>query len=195
MGRHGDELWMHLGVSPVGAVSVFVSACVLYLVFGLLLQFLRRRINISASTFGIALLTLIGAITARGILGESPTLLGTLIALGTLVVLESVFGRWRSFLPKRGSRRLTRQPVVLMVGDKVQLTELRAHRVNEAHLWSMLRQQGIVNRSQIGLVILEPSGSLTVMRTGAALDPALLHGVKGIDQILGEQDDEEPEPS
>lgn len=178
-----DEIWAHVGISPLGAVSVVISSTVLYLVYASLLRFFGQRLYVGVSTFSVALVALVGAVTARATLGDSPTLLGGLVALGTLLALESAFGSWSRHFP-RARLRFRRSPVVLMVGRQVCVDELKKHHLSETQLWSRLRQKGIVNRSQVGVVILEPSGSLTVLRAGAHYDPTLLRGVKGIEPVL-----------
>jgi uncharacterized membrane protein YcaP (DUF421 family) len=124
--------------------------------------------------------TLIGAIAARAILGDSPTLLGGLVAIGTLLVLEQIFGQWAGALALRRSVRWSRSPVVLMVGGRVDERALRQYGITEPHLWSQLRQRGVVRRSEVGVVILEPRGHMTVVRAGTRLDRDLLDGVKGL---------------
>lgn len=178
-----EQIWAHVGISPFGALSVVISSTVLYVVYAGLLRFFGQRLYVGVSTFSVALVALIGAITARATLGDSPTLLGGLVALGTLLVLESAFGSWSRHFP-RARQRFHRPPVVLMVGRQVCVDELARHHLSETQLWSRLRQKGIVNRAQVGVVILEPSGSLTVLRAGATYDPTLLRGVRGIEAIL-----------
>jgi uncharacterized membrane protein YcaP (DUF421 family) len=177
-----DDLTAHLGISAIGALSVAVSATVLYAAMALVLKIWGRRLAVSASTVSVALVTLIGAIAARATLGDSPTLMGGLVAIGTLLVLEQVFGQWAGALAMR-RQRWSRSPVVLMVGQRIRDRELRHYGITEAHLWSQLRLRGVVHRSDVGLVILEPRGSVTVVRSGTRLDRHTMHGVKGLDEV------------
>ena len=60
---------------------------------------------------------------------------------------------------------------------------MRRYRMTQFQLWSLLRQRGIAHRSDIGLVILEPDGTLSVVRTGSTVDRVLVAGVRGIDEV------------
>lgn len=176
-----NELWAHLGISPIGALSVIVSTTVLYLCLTAVLRVWGQQLLAGISTFSLAVTTLLGAITARAALGDSPSMSGGLVALGTLLVLERLFGRWAALRPVR--RVAHRAPALLMIGEEVRHHELRRHRMTQAQLWSTLRQSGITSRRQVALVVLESRGRLTVVRTGRPIDPALLHGVRGMDEV------------
>ena len=102
--HHGcvNELWAHLGISPIGAFSVIVSSTVLYLCLTAVLRVWGQQLLAGISTFSLAVTTLLGAITARAALGDSPSMSGGLVAIGTLLVLERFLGRWAALRPADG---------------------------------------------------------------------------------------------
>jgi len=177
-----DTLEAHLGISLINAAGVVISASVLYLAVGAVVRVWGRRLAANPTTGSIALVTLVGSIAARATLGNSPNLLGGLVAIGTLVVLERVFGRWsaatRGLAPRWG-----RSAVVLMAGGTVREDALRKFGMSEAMLWSQLRSHGIGHRDEVGVVILEPRGAVTVLRSSTPLDRHLLRGVTGIEDV------------
>ncbi|MCB0907714.1 MAG: DUF421 domain-containing protein [Nocardioidaceae bacterium] len=184
-----DQLEAHLGITATGALSVVLASLVLFVAVTVVLRFWGQRLVASASTFSVAFVTLVGAVAARATLGDSPTLAGGLIALTTLLVLERAFGRWSSLVPGSKPER-ARPAVLLMVGDRVRDDELRRYRMTRAQLWGQLRQHGIAHRSEVGAVILEPDGSVSVVRAGMTMDRLLLDGVRGIDEVPAEFFDE-----
>lgn len=192
--RHVPELIEHLGITPVGALAVVASAVVMYGVMTVVLRIWGRRLAVSASVVGVALVTLISAIAARSILGESPTLAGGLLAIATLLALEQVFGQLAKAIERRRAMRWARSPVVVMVADRLRGEAMRKHGLTEAQLWSHLRHQGIVHRGDVGLVILEPRGTLSIVRAGTRVDRSILVGVLGVEEIpaamLADADDQ-----
>jgi uncharacterized membrane protein YcaP (DUF421 family) len=183
-----DSITSHLGISLTNALGVVVSASVLYVAVAAVLRHWGRRMATTASTGTIALVTLVGAIAARATLGNAPTLAGGLVAIGTLVVLERVFGRWMPAVRQFGRRRRPgRRPgpaaVVLMVGGEPCEDELRRAGITEHALWGLLRQSGVVHRDEVGVAVLEPRGGLSVMRAGQRFDRQLLVGVRGANEI------------
>ncbi len=176
-----QEVWAHLGISPVGALSVVIASTVLYLCLTVVLQLYGQQLLGGLSTFSLAFTTLLGAVAARAALGDSPTMAGGLVAIGTLLLLERLLGRMAALLPGRGLGR--HSPVLLMIGDRVRHDELRRSRITPDELWSLLRQQGVTSRLQLRLVLLESRGRLTVVRADEPIDPDFVRHVRGIDEV------------
>ncbi|WP_462417138.1 DUF421 domain-containing protein [Kytococcus sp. Marseille-QA3725] len=172
------ELWFQIGISHWGAVGVVISTTVLYLVYTVVMQVLGPRLMSAPSVLSFTLVALFGAIAARAMLGNSPTLLGALIAIGTLLLLEAFLGR-----VQQGVGQLLHlhgpQPAVVMVNGHVIHPHLRQRRLNRSHLLAMLRRAGIQRVEDVQLVILENRGSLTVVRKGEKIDRDLIAGVAG----------------
>lgn len=182
-----DTLGEHLGIDLINAAMVVISASVLYVIVGMVIRGWGRRLNASASVGTIALVTLVGSIAARATLGNSPDLLGGLVAIGTLVVLERFFGRWSAAMRGRTARaRLGGSPVILMVGDRVMPHQLARFGMHEHGLRSLLRQQGIWHADEVGVVILEPRGAISALRAGQPLDRSMVEGVEGADALPAE---------
>lgn len=172
----------HLGISLINAIGVVISATILYVALTAVVRVWGRRLTTNPTTGSIALVTLVGSIAARASLGNSPNLLGGLVAIGTLVVLERIFGRWtaaaRDLVPRWG-----RSAVVLMAGQTVRTEALRRFGMSEATLWSQLRAHGIRSRDEVAVVVLEPRGSVSVLRATTPLDPVLFAGVEGVEDV------------
>ena len=171
-------LWFQIGVDGWGALGVFISTTVLYLVYTLVMQLLGPRLMSAPSVLSFTLVALFGAIAARAMLGNSPTLVGALIAIGTLMVLESLMGRIHEGASKvlhlKGP-----QPTVVMVNGQVIAAHLKRRHLQPEHLMAMLRRAGIHRVEDAELVILENRGSLTIVRAGEKIDAALLADVDG----------------
>ncbi len=180
-----DTLGEHLGIDLINAAMVVISASVLYVIVGIVIRGWGRRLNATASVGTIALVTLVGSIAARATLGNSPDLLGGLVAIGTLVVLERFFGRWSAAMRGR-TTRLRGRPVVLMVGDRVLPHQLARFGMHEHGLHSQLRQQGIWHPGEVAVVILEPRGAISALRAGQPLDRSMVEGVEGAESLPAE---------
>lgn len=87
-----SQVWDYIGINGIGALSVFISACLMYLFFSLILYLWGDRLKGSTAPLTVAVATLMGAIAARSILGDTPTIAGGFIALATLLILERLFG-------------------------------------------------------------------------------------------------------
>ncbi len=79
---------------------------------------------------------------------------------------------------------IVNSPAIVLVADGEFLTDTmaRAH-VDRVEIISKLRMSGIRAMSEVACVILEPTGQISVIRHGAPIDEALLHGVVGADRV------------
>lgn len=177
-----DEFWYQVGISWPQVVGVVGATVVLYLVYAAVLGLWLQRLQSSTSTLSLVLGTVMGAVMARAMLGNAPTLLGGLIALVTLAAMESGFGflRTKGVTRRRAQQRPAR--VVLREG-RVLASELRAAHLHEQDLDIRLRLAGVRSRSELALVILESRGTLTVLRTGQTIDAELVEDVRGISGV------------
>ncbi len=177
-----DDIGYYLGFHPVGALAIVVSTVLLYVAFVTYLNHAGQRLYASPSSLDLAIVTVIGAIVGRSILGQVPTLLGGLLALGTLFALESVGGRLRR--SERMQARRRHRAVAVMVAGRVDRRELHRLGLDEAVLWSALRRAGIASPSEVALAVVEQDGGFTVLRHGQEVHPAALTGVRHSKEIL-----------
>jgi uncharacterized membrane protein YcaP (DUF421 family) len=173
-----QELWFQIGASPAGALGVLFSSIALYLVFALILQVAGPRLSANPSMLSFAVMALLGSLVARAILGNTPTLVGGLIAVSTLLVLEYSIGRLRLGLDRVFTRRGPR-PTVVVVHGHVLHWHLRHLGLRETQLLTLLRRGGVHRVIDTDLAILEPRGGLTVVRRGETIDERLVRGVRG----------------
>lgn len=175
-----EKLWRDVGITPEGALSVVVAAVVLYVAFAFVLRRWGARLFSGRSTVTFAVATGLAAIVARASLGHEPTMMGGLVALTTLIIMEGLTAGWFG-------RRLRRHPreraAIVMVGSEIQAEALRRHGVREEDLWEMLRRRGVHNTSQVGIVIVEANGALSLITPGERLDPRVLMGVAGRESL------------
>lgn len=178
-----DLLWNdYLGISWTGALGVVLSTIVLYLFFSLLVHLSGTRLMATMSAASFVVLAVVGGVSARSMLGESPTMLGALLVLNTLMVMESLMGTIRRVV-RALPAAVRRRPSVVMVEGRCVTEALRRRRLTEAGLHDRLRIRGVLDPSEIELVILEERGSLSVVRRGDRIAPALVADVDGSELI------------
>ena len=178
-----DLLWHdYLGISWTGALGVVLSTIVLYLFFSLLVHLAGTRLMATMGAASFVVLAVVGGVSARSMLGESPTMLGGLLVLNTLMVMEALM---------RSLRRVTRvlpaavrrRPSVVMLEGRSIVEALHRRRLTESGLHDRLRAGGVLDPAEVELVILEERGSLTVVRRGDRIAPALVEDVEGAELI------------
>lgn len=170
------DFGFYLGMEPLGAVAIVISTTLLYAAFALILTHFGQRLYAAPSSLELAVVTVLGAIVGRAILGQVPTLSGGLLALATLFVLERAAGRVRRM--ERMQNRRRHRAVAVMVHGTVDRGLLHTRGLDESALWAALRRAGVGDPSQVALAVLERDGHISVLRTDAPLHPAVLTGVR-----------------
>jgi uncharacterized membrane protein YcaP (DUF421 family) len=160
-----------LGVSWQTAGSVVISTVAMYLLFIVLIKALGQRSLLGTSSLDLACVAAFGSVIGRTTLLAQPTLLGGVIALTTLFAMQALLRA----LGGAGvvKRSLTRTPVVLMDGARVDDDALRRSGIGEDELRQALRRAGITRRADVGYVVLERNGGLSVLRADGEPDPWL----------------------
>ncbi|MER1995969.1 MAG: YetF domain-containing protein [Arthrobacter sp.] len=178
-----NDPWYSLGITPVEALWVVVSAVGIYAVFFLLIRGFGQRSLASWSTLDKAIVIALGGVVGRVILGYTPTLAAGIVGLVSLFAMMRLEEYLRR--TKRGVY-LSSRPVLLMAGDEILADNLKKARIQNDELYFKLRQAGIHNFSEVSVVLLEPTGDVSVLRRGVPVDRELLRRVADRDRIPGE---------
>ena len=178
-----NDPWYSLGITPIEALWVVVSAIGIYAAFFLLIRGFGQRALASWSTLDKAIVIALGGVVGRVILGYTPTLAGGIVGLITLFTMMRLEEYLRR--TKRGVY-LSSKPVLLMAGDEILADNLKKARIQNDELYFKLRQAGIRSFSEVSIVLLEPTGDVSVMRRGVPVERELLRRVADRDRIPSE---------
>lgn len=176
-----DGLSYYLGIHPLGALAIVLSTVLLYFSFAVLLRWYGQRMYASPSSLDLAVVTVLGAIVGRAILGRVPTLSGGLLALAVLFALEAIVGRIRR--SERIRSRGRHRAVAVMVDGRIDRGEMHKHHLDDNVLWSALRAAGVRNPAEVALAVLEQNGRFSVLRKGEPIHPAALTGVRHANEV------------
>jgi uncharacterized membrane protein YcaP (DUF421 family) len=169
-----ESLWSELTITGPQFAAVAISTSVLFWVFSGLMAWFGQRLRLRVSVATLALMTVVGAVTARSMLGESPKLMAGLVALAVLFAWEFVFvvagRRWRWRHPSARAR-------AVVVDGRLNEAALRLAGIRSTDLWIRLRRAGVTELAKVRYAIVEGDGSITVIRHGQRIDPELLTGV------------------
>lgn len=144
----------------------------IYLTFVILIRVGGQRSLVALAGTDIACVVAVGAVIGRTALLAVPTLATGVLALVVLFGLQRIlatFGRRPRF-----GKLVARGPVVVMSDGSLHEAAMRRARLTPDELRQCLRLAGITHRNQVGLVVLERGGRISVLRSGAELEPWLL---------------------
>jgi uncharacterized membrane protein YcaP (DUF421 family) len=160
----------HLLVPETSALALVVRAVVVY---GFLLVALRvagRRELAQMTSFDLVLLLVISNAVQNSINAGDNSLGGGLVSAVVLVVLNWGLGyatwRWRKV-----ERIVQGRPLRVVTDGKIHLGALRRELLTVAELRSALRKQGVMRITDCRAVVLEPDGTLSVIRQDVVQQP------------------------
>jgi uncharacterized membrane protein YcaP (DUF421 family) len=156
------------GASGLGRVAV--KAVLLFAVAVIGLRLGERRTIAQLSAFDFAVAVAIGAIIGRGATASDTSFATSAVALVTFLAAHRVvaIGRRHS----RVVRLIDHPPRVLVARGELQGTELARAGLTAADVYALLRENGVGDLGQVGYLLYETRGTVTVI--GAGRDPGPL---------------------
>lgn len=133
------------------------------------------------TTFDAVVIVMFGAVAGRVVIGHPPTLVAGIIGLLTLMAMEALFGMVRDLWGIKTA--LVGRPQVLVAHGEIIAEQLKKTHVRKADVKHAVRRAGIPNMKYVQLMILEPTGEMSIFRTGEPVDPDLLKGVAGVEYL------------
>ncbi|MFC7482971.1 DUF421 domain-containing protein [Luedemannella flava] len=159
------------------AVGIVISAVSVYVALLLLIRVFGQRSLAAMSSVDLAAIVAIGPVAGRAILGYTPSLLAGMIGVTTLFVTQTLvraLGR-RSPL----ERLVANRPILVLARGKVLHDGLHRAGMREGDLRLKLRASGVGSYHEVTAVIVERTGTISVIRRGEPIATDVLHDVVG----------------
>jgi uncharacterized membrane protein YcaP (DUF421 family) len=156
------------GASGLGWVAV--KAVLLFAVAVIGLRLGERRTIAQLSAFDFAVAVAIGAIIGRGATAADTSFASSAVALVTFLVAHRVVAILRRH--SRVVRLIDHPPRVLVARGELQEGELARAGLTAADVYALLRENGARDLGQVGYLLYEPRGAVTLI--GADREPGPL---------------------
>lgn len=150
------------GAGPVTALQECARAAVVFAYGLLLVRVAGRRVFGKWSALDIVVSIVVGSNLSRALTGNAP-LPGTLGATTLLMALHWLLAQ-AAARSAAVSRLVEGRAVPLARGGAQDTPRLHAHAVSRPDLEEALRQAGVEDLSATRLVVLEPSGRISVLK-------------------------------
>lgn len=148
------------GASGLGWVAV--KAVLLFAVAIIGLRLGERRTLAQLSAFDFAVAVAIGAIIGRGATAHDTSFATSAIALVTFLVAHRIVAILRRH--SRVVRLIDHPPRLLVARGALQEAELARAGLTVADVYALLRENGVGDLGQVGYLIYETRGAVTLVR-------------------------------
>lgn len=165
-----------LGSSWTTLVVAVVSTAVVYALVIALTRLSGVRSLATMSSFDFAATVAVGSTIATTAAGSTPLARGAVV-LVALFALQFVVAKLRRRTAVEAL--IDNRPLLLMHNGRVLDENLAVGRLNRSELWAQLRMAGVHRRADVRAVVMETTGSLSVITREGEFDEALLEGVRG----------------
>ena len=149
------------------------------------------------TNFDLAATIIFGSMAATTAVSTSTSLVQGVVALGVLFAVQALVAYLRRL--KVAERTVDNRPLLLMEGTEVLTDNVARARMTDDDLRSKLRLAGVVRVEQVAAVVLETTGSVSVLTAdeqgGRSLDPSLLQAVRDADRLRSSLEGQEPSKS
>ncbi len=172
---------VEIGTTVGRLVLVVVTAMVMLAGIIVYIRIAGLRSFSKMSSFDFAVTVAFGSLLAAVAMSNS-SLADGLAAAAALLAMQYVIARLRlhGFATVVDNR-----PLLLMVGDQMIQAHLSRSRVTESDIRAKLREANVSHPDQIGAVVLEATGDISVLHHCDAVHPSLLEGVIGANLTPG----------
>jgi uncharacterized membrane protein YcaP (DUF421 family) len=178
-GRQVSELLGHVDVLG----WVVLKALLLFAVAVIAFRFAQRRTLAQLTSFDFAVAVALGAIIGRTVTSSSTSFITGALALITLLVAHALITTARRRF--RLHAVLDQPPNVLVVHGQLQQSALARAGLTDADVFALLRQQEVGSLSEVGYLLYEARGGVSLHRAGRPVGPLLRDALTSAGHPIG----------
>ena len=147
-------------------MDIVVRAAAAYFFILLLMRVVGRRELSTLEPFDLIMLVVIGDLIQQGVTQNDFSVVGLLIAGGTIAVLQMAVS-WVGFRsPTKVGVVIEGEPMVLVEGGRWIEKNLRRERVTVEEVAAEARKQQIESLDEVKWAVIETSGTMTFIKKG-----------------------------
>lgn len=144
-------------------MEIVIRAAIAFFILWIITRAVGRATLGELSSFDLLLFVTMGDLIQQGITMNDTSLVGGVLAVGTIAILSVTMGYATARWPKVG-RLLDGVPIIVVHDGKVDERALRREQVTLGELAAAARQESIESFSEIRLAVLESDGKISFFR-------------------------------
>jgi uncharacterized membrane protein YcaP (DUF421 family) len=166
--------YFHLvGLDPGMTVwEKVLRAAVVYLFLLIAFRLTGKRQVGQMTTFDLVVVLVISNVLQNAMIGADNSVAGGLLGAAVILIVNFIIAEI-AVRSRRAERILEPEPTVLIVNGKIIEKNLRKELISIADLHSALRKDGIISSEDVKLAVLEPNGTISIIKKAEFL------GMKG----------------
>lgn len=143
-------------------LEVILRTCAVYIFIVLAIRFFGKKELSQLSVTDLVFIMLISNSVQNAMVGSNVSLLGGVIAAGSLFILNSLL-KLLSYRSKAISKFLQGEPVMLIHEGNVIDENLWKEKITIRELETAAREHGVADLKEVNLAVLETDGSISIL--------------------------------
>jgi len=145
-----------------GLFDIAIRSIVIYLFIILAIRLFGKKELAQLSVVDLVFILLISNAVQNSMVGNNSSLLGGIVAAGSLfalnIILDKLFSR-----SKKLSTFFQGSPLMLIYNGKVMENHLRQADISFEELSAAVREHGVMNIPEVDLAVLETDGNISIL--------------------------------
>lgn len=150
-------------ISPQGLLDIILRTSVIYSTLLVGIRLTGKREVGQLTPFDFVLLLVVSNAVQNAMIGPDTSLAGGLVAMCTLLVLNTLVARISEIYPQF-RRYVDGVPAVLIANGQVQWSNLNKENISEDELMAALREHEVGKIEDVSLAMIEVDGGISVIR-------------------------------
>lgn len=145
-----------------GIVSIVVRSVIVYLFIVIALRVFGKKELSQLSVIDLVFILLISNAVQNAMVGEDTSLIGGLVAAGSLFVVSIVLDKL-AIRSKTINKLLEGEPIMLVYDGHVLTKHLLKANISHEELEAAIREHGVKDIKAVNLAVLEADGNISVL--------------------------------
>lgn len=141
---------------------VVIRSTIIYLFIILAIRIFGKREISQLSVVDLVFILLISNSVQNAMVGPSTSLMGGVLAAGTLFILNFILEEVL-YKSKTISKFIQGEPLMLIYDGKVNVEHLKKAKISDDELEAAVREHGVKDFSEVDLAVLERDGNISVL--------------------------------
>ena len=159
-----------------GIGRTVLAGLIAYVILVIQLRISGKRTLSKMNAFDFIVTVALGSTLATILLSKDVALAEGAVAFGTLILMQFVI-TWLTVRFKSINKLVKAQPVLLFYEGSYLQDAMQKARINQDEILAALRSKGIASFDEVGAVVLETEGTLSVIKKAERLDSRILENV------------------
>jgi uncharacterized membrane protein YcaP (DUF421 family) len=142
---------------------VFTSISVYFFII-LAIRLFGKKELAQLSVYDLVFILLISNAVQNAMVGPDSTLMGGLVAAGSLFVVNYILKQLQLRFPKFG-KAIEGEAIMLVFEGEILSSNMKNAEISEDELMEVVREHGVASVSDVDLAVLEVDGNISVLST------------------------------